>query len=73
VAAVDTADPVWERNVATLGDHVREWTGNLVQITEHTWDSFEQLARDDNALVSAIRDDGIPLTSGSRTRLRSVA
>lgn len=73
VAEADTGDPMWARNVATLADHVSEWTGNLVQITEHTWPSFEQLVRDGNVLVSAIRDDGVPLTPGSRRRLRDVA
>ena len=73
VAEADTGDPAWGRNVATLADHVQEWTGNPVQITEHTWASFEQLARDDNVLVSAIRDDGVPLTRHSRRRLGDVA
>ena len=73
VADVDTTDPAWASNVATLGEHVHEWTGNPAQITEHTVESFEQLVRDDNVLVSAIRDDGVPLTSGTRSRLRGVA
>jgi predicted nucleotidyltransferase len=73
VAEADTGNPAWVGNVATLADHVYEWTGNLVQITEHTWESFEQLVRDGNVLVSAIRDDGVPLTPGSRRRLRDVA
>ena len=73
VAESDTGDPAWGMNVATLADHVREWTGNPVQITEHTWASFEQLVRDGNVLVSAIRDDGVPLTPDSRRRLRDVA
>ena len=73
VAEADTGDPTWGSNVAALADHVHEWTGNPVQIIEHTWRSFEQLARDGNVLVSAIRDDGVPLTSGSRRRLRDVA
>jgi predicted nucleotidyltransferase len=73
VAEADTGDPAWGSNVARLADHVHEWTGNLVQITEHTWRSFEQLVRDGNVLVSAIRDDGVPLTPGSRRRLRDVA
>ena len=73
VAEADTEDAAWVSNVATLADHVHEWTGNPAQITEHTWGSFEQLARDGNVLVSAIRDDGVPLTPGSRRRLRDVA
>jgi predicted nucleotidyltransferase len=73
VAEADTDDPPWAARIATLADHVQEWTGNPVQITEHTWGSFEQLARDGNVLVSAIRDDGVPLTPGSRRRLRDVA
>ena len=73
VAQADTEDPAWVSNVATLADHVHEWTGNPAQITEHTWGSFQQLVRDGNVLVSAIRDDGVPLTPGSRRRLRDVA
>jgi predicted nucleotidyltransferase len=73
VAEAGTDDPEWGSNVATLADHVQEWTGNPAQITEHSWESFEQLVRDGNVLVSAIRDDGVPLTPGSRRRLRDVA
>jgi predicted nucleotidyltransferase len=73
VAEADTGDPVWASNVATLAEHVYEWTGNPAQITEHSWESFEQLVRDGNILVSAIRDDGVPLTPASRRRLRDVA
>jgi predicted nucleotidyltransferase len=73
VAEGDTDDPVWGSNVATLAEHVYEWTGNTAQITEHSWESFERLVRDGNILVSAIRDDGVPLTPCSRRRLRDVA
>ena len=73
VAEADTGDPAWGSNVATLAEHVYEWTGNPAQITEHSWESFEQLVRDGNILVSVIRDDGVPLTPGSRRRLRDVA
>lgn len=73
VAEANTDDPAWAGRVATLADQVQEWTGNPVQITEHTWGSFAQLARDGNVLVSAIRDDGVPLTPGSRRRLRDAA
>lgn len=73
VAEAGTDNPEWGSNVATLADQVQEWTGNPAQITEHSWESFEQLVRDGNLLVSAIRDDGVPLTPSSRSRLRDVA
>jgi predicted nucleotidyltransferase len=73
VAEADASGLAWESNAATLAGHVHEWTGNPAQITEHTWESFEQLVRDGNVLVSAIRDDGVPLTPGSRRRLRDLA
>jgi predicted nucleotidyltransferase len=73
VAEAGTDNPEWGSNVARLADQVEEWTGNPTQITEHSWESFEQLVRDGNLLVSAIRDDGVPLTPSSRSRLRDVA
>jgi predicted nucleotidyltransferase len=73
VAEAGTDDAEWSGHVATLADRVHEWAGNPAQITEYAWESFEQLVRDGNLLITAIRDDGIPLTPGTRSRLRDVA
>jgi predicted nucleotidyltransferase len=73
VAEAGIDGPGWGSNVAALADHVQAWTGNPAQITEYSGESFGRLVRDDTALIAAIRDDGVPLTPGSRKVLRDVA
>jgi predicted nucleotidyltransferase len=69
-----TIDSVgWEARTATLIDRVKAWTGNPVQLVEHTSRTFAALATDDNPLVDALRKDGVPLTKKSREFLRSAA
>ena len=63
----------WAERVGTLGDQVRRWTGNQVQIVEHTRRSLTGLVREDNPLVAALRSDGIPLTPKTRQLLRRAA
>lgn len=63
----------WAGRVGLLADRVRRWTGNQVQIVEHTRRTFSALVRDDNPLVDALRSDGIPLTPKTRQLLRRVA
>jgi predicted nucleotidyltransferase len=73
VTETSTEDAEWSANVATLANLVYEWTGNHAQIVEHSWESFAQLARDDNLLIPSLRKDGIALTPESQRRLREVA
>lgn len=63
----------WDRQTATLVDHIRAWTGNPVQLVEHTRRTFAALVRDRNALVDALRAEGVPLTPKTRQLLRSAA
>ena len=63
----------WVERVGRLADQARQWTGNEVQIVEHTRRSLAGLIRDDNPLVAAVRTDGIPLTPRTRQLLRRVA
>jgi len=63
----------WAERVGRLADEVRRWTGNQVQLVEHTRRTFADLVRQDNPLVAALRSDGIPLTAKTRQLLRRVA
>jgi predicted nucleotidyltransferase len=70
-ARVDTAQ--WTAASGRLRHSVEAWTGNPVQLVEHTRVSLARLAKAGNPLVAAVRSDGIPLTPGSRELLRDVA
>lgn len=63
----------WEQETVVLLDRVEGWTGNAVQMVEHTRRSFAALVRADNPLVEAVRLEGIPLTPKTRQLLRRVA
>ena len=71
VAEESIDDDEWAEATARLTDHVRRWTGNHVQLVEHTRRSFAQLRR--KPLVASLRADGIQLTSGTRALLRDAA
>lgn len=58
---------VWTDQVSGLADRLRRWTGNDVQLVEHTLDSLRELVRMGNPLVTAIRADGVPLTAHTRS------
>lgn len=47
--------------LAQLHADVREWTGNDLQVVEHSRSSWDQLVRNRNPLVDEIRRDGIVL------------
>lgn len=55
----------WTRNTSRLTNHVRKWTGNAIQLVEHTEASFRDLLRAKNSLILAIRNDGIALTANA--------
>ena len=63
----------WEHQTVRLITQVRAWTGNPVQLVEHTRRTFATLVRDRNPLVAALRTEGLPLTPNSRRLLRSAA
>ena len=57
---LDSAD-LHER-LSELHQDVREWTGNDLQLDEHSAESWRDLKAGLNPLVREIRDDGIQLT-----------
>jgi predicted nucleotidyltransferase len=63
----------WADQTARLISRVRAWTGNPVQLVEHSRRSFAALVREGNPLVDALRLEGIPLAPKSRRLLRSAA
>ncbi len=63
----------WEGQTARLMSEVQAWTGNPVQLVEHTRRTFAGLVREGNPLVDAVRLEGIPLTPRTRQLLRSAA
>ena len=63
----------WADRVGGLTGQIGRWTGNRVQIVEHTRRSFAALVRAGNPLVGALRLEGIPLTPRSRPLLRRSA
>jgi predicted nucleotidyltransferase len=73
VAETSTEIASWTDSVSRLIDDVQSWTGNRAQLVEHTTRSFARLARSANALINAIREDGIALTSASDALLRRAA
>lgn len=73
VADLATEDPGWVKATTRLRERARLWTGNEIQLVEHTRASFTELVESANPLVAAIRTEGISLTQGSRVLLRSPA
>ena len=66
--SLDTEE--WTSAVADLHSAVEAWTGNRLQLVEHTRASLAELVDSQNPLVEAIRRDGLPLKPGSRGLLR---
>ncbi|MGH7881304.1 MAG: nucleotidyltransferase domain-containing protein [Candidatus Dormibacteraceae bacterium] len=66
------SDP-WEEQTSRLAQNIRLWTGNDVQLVEHTRNSFRGLVVDKNPLVAMIWSEGIPLSATTRTTQRSLS
>jgi predicted nucleotidyltransferase len=49
---------------------VRLWTGNDLQLVEHSMKSWQKLVRAKNSLVDELRQDGIALTADASELLR---
>lgn len=69
VGSTDMESELWTAQVGLLRTKVEAWTGNVVQLSEYTVDSFRQLVVERNPLVAAIRQDGIELTEGAKRLL----
>ncbi len=70
VASTSTELPAWGEATGRLVNQVRSWTGNKVQLVEHSRGSFALLIRGANPLVAIIRAEGIALTPGCQGLLR---
>jgi predicted nucleotidyltransferase len=64
---LDSAD-LHER-LALLGGDVRSWTGNELQIVEHSASSWRKLVQTSNPLVDQMRREAIALTDDAATLL----
>ncbi len=51
----------FHRSVSDLHINVRTWTGNDLEVVEHSSESFESLVEDKNPLIESIVRDGIAL------------
>ncbi|MGH8999012.1 MAG: nucleotidyltransferase domain-containing protein [Acidimicrobiia bacterium] len=63
----------WDRATARLADQVQRWTGNPLQLVEHTRESFSQLVKRRNRLIASLRREGIALTDEAEQLLRGAA
>ena len=70
VAATTTETAAWGDATGRLVRQVQSWTGNRVQLVEHSRGSFALAIRGGSPLITAIREDGVPLTQGSQSLLR---
>jgi predicted nucleotidyltransferase len=61
IVASDLQVPDLHSLLAQLQADVRSWTGNDLQLVEHTPDSWRKLVRSKNPLVEQVRLDGIAL------------
>lgn len=73
LVAEDSATDEWDAACAQLATKVSAWTGNQVQLVEHTRASFASLIRRKNPLIAALRADGIALTKRTARLLRGAA
>jgi predicted nucleotidyltransferase len=65
IVAKDLQSPDLHDRLSRLQADVRSWTGNDLQLVEHTPSSWRKLARAKNPLIEQIRLDGIALASDS--------
>ena len=70
VASTTTETPAWADATGRLVRQVQGWTGNRVQLVEHSRGSFALASRGGSRQIAAIREEGIPLTQGSQSLLR---
>jgi len=73
VVGTSTEGEGWAKATAALRGQVRRWTGNPLQLVEHTPPSFATLVKRSNPLVGALRREGIALTPGAEKLLRGAA
>ena len=69
IVADDLQSHDLHERLSRLQADVRSWTGNDLQLVEHSPSSWRKLVRAKNPLVEQIRLDGIALASGSASLL----
>lgn len=69
IVADDLQSPDLHERLAQLHADVRTWTGNDLQLVEHSATSWRKLVRAKNPLVEQIRLDGIALTGDAPSLL----
>ncbi len=69
IVADDLQSPDLHERLSRLQADVRSWTGNDVQLVEHSQASWRELVRAKNPLVEQIRRDGIALTGDASSLL----
>jgi predicted nucleotidyltransferase len=69
VVADDLQSPDLHERLSRLQVDVRSWTGNDLQLVEHSPSSWRKLVRANNPLVEQIRLDGIDLADGTASLL----
>jgi len=69
IVAHDLQAPDLHANLAQLQADVRSWTGNDLQIVEHTPESWRELVHSKNPLVEQLQLDGIALAGDTALRL----
>jgi predicted nucleotidyltransferase len=61
LVAADRESPILHDRLTRLQTDIRRWTGNDLQIVEHSPASWRDLKASKNALVEQIRIDGVAL------------
>lgn len=69
IIADDLRAPALHERLAKLHADVRTWTGNDLQLVEHSSASWRKLVRSKNPLVEQVRLDGIALTGDAASLL----
>ena len=70
VVADDLQSPDLHERLSRLQADVRSWTGNDLQLVEHSLSSWRKLVRARNPLIEQIRLDGIDLAGVTASLLR---
>lgn len=70
IVADDLTSPDLHERLSLLDADVHAWTGNPLQVVEHTLVSWRKLVRTKNPLVDQIRLDGIVLAGDTASLLR---
>jgi predicted nucleotidyltransferase len=69
IVADDLLSPDLHSRLARFQSDVRLWTGNDLQLVEHSPGTWRELVRSKNSLVEQIRVDGIALTDNAASLL----